>query len=55
MASRNRLRLAREITDAEFVEGRAHLRQELATVEQKIADAEKAEVLAPMFRNPAEV
>lgn len=55
MVSRNRMHLAREITDAEFTEGRAQLQQELAEVEARITEAEKADVLAPMRRNPAEV
>jgi site-specific DNA recombinase len=55
MKARDRLHRQRVIDDQMLTEGLAELRAELAEVEQKIADAGQADVLAPLIGNPAEV
>jgi site-specific DNA recombinase len=55
MRARDRLHRQRIIDDQMLTEGLAELRAELDAVEQKIADAGQADVLAPLIGNPAEV
>jgi DNA invertase Pin-like site-specific DNA recombinase len=55
MTARDRLHRQRVIDDQMLTEGLAELRAELAGVEQRIADAGQADVLAPLIGNPAEV
>ena len=52
---RNDLHVRRIITTTELVEGREELSAELAEVEQKIADAGKADVIAPLLQDPERV
>jgi hypothetical protein len=52
---RNDLHVRRIITTTELVEGREKLSAELAEVEQKIADAGKADVIAPLLQDPGRV
>ena len=52
---RNDLHVRRIITTTELVEGREELSVELAEVEQKIADAGRADVIAPLLQDPERV
>lgn len=55
MTARDRLHRQRVITDEMLTEGLAELRAELAGVEQQIAEACRADVLAPLIGDPAGV
>jgi hypothetical protein len=54
MAERDRLHRQRVITTGMLVDGMRELQAELAVVEQRIAEAGQADVLAPLIGNPAE-
>lgn len=55
IAERNQLHVDQVITTAELVEGRRQLRVRLAGVEQRIAEAARADILAPLLADPAGV
>jgi hypothetical protein len=55
MAERDRLHRQRVITTAMLVEGMKELQAELAGVEQRIAAAGQADVVAPLIGDPAGV
>jgi DNA invertase Pin-like site-specific DNA recombinase len=55
IAERNQLHVDQVITTAELVEGRRQLRGRLDAVEQRIAGAARADLLAPLIADPAGV
>ena len=53
MAADRRLHLAKLLTEAEFASGRRKHQADLAEVEQQIAEAGRADVIAPLIGDPA--
>lgn len=55
IAERNQLHVDQVITTAELVEGRRQLKARMTGVEQRIAEAARADLLAPLIADPAGV